>query len=138
MSVSRTVSALAVLGLVMSLTACSNDDTTESSAAYCESSAVVQTEMGELRTMVTGGEATLEEVQEQVSAIGEAAQEAATEADALSDSVRADVLAADSAFDAAIKEIPNDATVSEAATQYQAAVADWDAAIATIRADAGC
>jgi hypothetical protein len=138
MIATRTASVLAGFGLVLSLAACSNDDTAETSAAYCESSAVVQTEVAELRTMISGGSATLEEVQAQVRTIGDASTAAAIDADDLADSVREDVIAADNAFDAAIQAIPSDATVAEAASQYQAAIAAWDAAVLSIRTEAGC
>ncbi|MGB7979948.1 MAG: hypothetical protein WCF36_04040 [Candidatus Nanopelagicales bacterium] len=139
MRTARTITAtLAGLGLVLSLTACSSDDTAETNAQYCTSSAAAQAEVAELRTLVTGGEATIDDVKAQVQAIGTATATAAQDAADLADAVKADIKAADDAFDDAIAAIPGDATLSEAAAAYQAAIDAWDAAMASIRTNAGC
>lgn len=140
MRTARTITAtLAGLGLALSLTGCSSDDdTTETSAQYCTSSAAAQAEVAELRTLVTGGEATIDDVKAQVEAIGTATATAAQDAADLADAVKADIKAADDAFDDAIAAIPGDATLSEAAAAYRAAIETWDAAMASIRTDAGC
>ena len=136
----RTITAtLAGLGLALSLSACSSDDdTAETNAQYCTSSAAAQAEVAELRTLVTGGEATIDDVKAQVESIGTAAATAAEDAADLADAVKADIKAADDAFDEAIAAIPGDATLSEAAGAYQAAMDAWDAAMASIRTEAGC
>ena len=140
MRTARSITAtLAGLGLALSLSACSSsDDTAETNTQYCTSSAAAQAEVAELRTLVTGGEATIDDVKAQVGAIGTATATAAEDAADLADAVKADIKAADQAFDDAIKAIPGDATLSEAAAAYQAAMDGWDAAMASIRTEAGC
>ena len=140
MSTARSITAtLAGLGLALSLSACSSsDDTAETSAQYCTSSAAAQAEVAELKTLVGGGEATIDDVKAQVESIGTATATAAEDAADLADSVKADITAADQAFDDAIKAIPGDATLSDAAAAYQSAITAWDAAMVSIRTEAGC
>ena len=140
MSTARSITAtLAGLGLALSLSACSSsDDTAETSAQYCTSSAAAQAEVAELKTLVAGGEATIDDVKAQVESIGTATATAAEDAADLADSVKADMTAADKAFDDAIKAIPGDATLSDAAAAYQSAITAWDAAMVSIRTEAGC
>lgn len=142
MSTARTITATLAglgLGLALSLSACSSDDdTAETSAQYCTSSAAAQAEVAELRTLVTGGQATIDEVKAQVQTIGAATATASEDAGDLADSVKADITAADEAFDDAIAAIPGDATLTEAAAAYQAAIDAWDASMVSIRTEAGC
>lgn len=139
MSTARNITAaLAGLGLALSLSACSSEDTAETSAQYCTSSAAAQAEVAELKTLVGGGEATIDDVKAQVESIGTATATAAEDAADLADSVKADITAADKAFDDAIKAIPGDATLTEAAAAYQSAITAWDAAMVSIRTEAGC
>ena len=140
MSTARSITAtLAGLGLALSLSACSSsDDTAETSAQYCTSSAAAQAEVAELKTLVGSGEATIDDVKAQVESIGTATATAAEDAADLADSVKADITAADKAFDDAIKAIPGDATLSDAAAAYQSAITAWDAAMVSIRTEAGC
>ena len=140
MNTTRTITvALAGLGLALSLSACSsNEDTTEANAQYCTSSAAAQAEVADLKTLVTGGEATIDDVKAQVESISAATATAAEDAGDLADSVKADIKAADQAFDDAIKAIPGDATLSDAAAAYQSAITAWDAAMVSIRTEVGC
>ena len=140
MGTARTITVtLAGLGLALSLSACSSsDDTAETSAQYCTSSAAAQAEVAELKTLVTGGEATIDDVKTQVQAIGAATATASKDAADLADSVKADIKAADDAFNDAIGNIPGDATLTEAAAAYQAAIDAWDAAMVSIRTETGC
>ena len=135
----RTAAAVAGIGLALSLSACSsNGDTAETNAAYCESAANVQTEVAALRTLVTGGDATVDQVQEQRDAIASAVQDAQKQAGSLADSVQADIKAADDTFDAALQAIPGDATLVQAAASYAAAIQAWDASVKAIRTEVGC
>ncbi len=130
---------VATLGLALSLASCSSgEDTAEGSEEYCTSSAAAKAEVAELRTLITGGQATIDDVKTQVRAIGSATAAAAEDAAGLADSVKADIKAADDAFDAAIADIPGDATLTEAAAAYQSALEAWDAALLSIRTEAGC
>jgi hypothetical protein len=124
--------------LALALAGCSSESTEDANQAYCDAVATAQAEAAELRSLITGGGATVEDVQAQVDTIRDAAQEASDAAGSLSDSVRADIEAADEAFDSAIEAIPGDATLAQAAVQYQAAVSAWDAAVAQIRTEVGC
>jgi ABC-type transporter Mla subunit MlaD len=135
----RTAAAVAGIGLALSLSACSSSgDTAETNAAYCESAANVQTEVAALRTLVTGGDATVDQVQEQRDAIASAVQDAQKQAGSLADSVQADIKAADDTFDAALQAIPGDATLPQAAASYAAAIQAWDASVKAIRTEVGC
>ena len=135
----RTAAAVAGIGLALSLSACSSSgDTAETNAAYCESAANVQTEVAALRTLVTGGDATVDQVQEQRDAIASAVQDAQDQAGSLADSVQADIKAADDTFDAALQAIPGDATLVQAAASYAAAIQAWDASVKAIRTEVGC
>jgi len=135
----RTAAAVAGIGLALSLSACSSSgDTAETNAAYCGSAANVQTEVAALRTLVTGGDATVDQVQEQRDAIASAVQDAQKQAGSLADSVQADIKAADDTFDAALQAIPGDATLVQAAASYAAAIQAWDASVKAIRAEVGC
>ncbi len=135
----RTAAAVASIGLALSLSACSSSgDTAETNAAYCESAANVQTEVASLKTLVTGGEATVDQIQEQRDSIASAVADSQKQAESLAESVQADIKAADETFDAAIKAIPGDATLPEAAASYTAAIDAWDASVASIRTEVGC
>ena len=135
----RTAAAVAGIGLALSLSACSSSgDTAETNAAYCGSAANVQTEVAALRNLVTGGDATVDQVQEQRDAIASAVQDAQKQAGSLADSVQADIKAADDTFDAALQAIPGDATLVQAAASYAAAIQAWDASVKAIRTEVGC
>lgn len=134
----RVTVTLAGLGLVVSLASCSSDDTAGANAEYCTASATVQSEVATLKTLVTSGDATVEQVNEQRQAIARANAEAQGKAGDLGAAVRADIQAADKAFEDAIAAIPGDATIPEAADLYRAAVDAWDEAIRGIRSEVGC
>lgn len=134
-----TTATLVGITLTLSLSACSStQQTTESNEQYCSSSAGVQAEVADLRTLLTSGTATRDDVQLQVESIGNSAKQSALDAADLAESVRADLQAADEAFDAAIDAIPDDASITEAAAAYRAAIDAWDSAVASIRAEVGC
>lgn len=135
----RTAAAVAGIGLALSLSACSSSgDTADTNAAYCESAANVQTEVASLKTLVTGGSATVDQVQEQRDVIASAVQDAQKQAESLADSIQADVKAADDTFEAALQAIPGDATLPQAAASYAAAIQAWDASVKAIRTEVGC
>ncbi len=134
----RVTATLATVGLALSLAACSSADTAEANAEYCTASATAQSEVAKLKTLVTSGNATVDQVNEQRQAIAGAVEEAQGKAGDLGDTVKADIQAADEAFDDAIAAIPGDATIPEAADQYRAAVDAWDEAIMAIRSEVGC
>lgn len=134
----RAAVAVAGLGLALSLTACSsNDDTTENNASYCAASATLQTEIAELKTLITSN-ATVDQINDQRKVVAEALADADEAAEDVADSVRAEIIAADKAFDEALEDIPNDATLAEAKAPYQAAIDAWNASMASIRSELGC
>lgn len=128
---------LASLGLVVSLSACS-PDTAESNTAYCTGSAAVQSEVAKLKSMVTDGSFTLDEISAQRDAVASAVAAAADDAEKLADDVKKEIEAADGDFDEAIKAIPADATLMEAATAYKAAIAAWEEDLKSIKGTLGC
>lgn len=134
----RVTAALAGLGLALSLSACSSQDTAEANAEYCSASAAAQSEVLALKTLVTSGDATLDQVQEQRDAIANATQEAQSKASNLSGAVKSEIEAADKAFQDAIAAIPGDANLLEAAAQYRAALDAWNTAVLSIRSEVGC
>jgi hypothetical protein len=128
---------VASLGLVLSMTACA-PATTDANAAYCTSSAAVQSEVVKLKTLATNSSATLDQLAAQRNEVAKAATAAAKDAEKLGDEVKKEIIAADNAFDMAIKAIPGSATVQEASTAYQAAIDAWDKAMLSIRTKVGC
>ena len=132
------VAGMAGLSLVLTLSACSSNDTAEAKKEYCDANSAVQTEVASLKTLVTGGTATVDDVKKQVDKVKEAASKAADKGKDLADSVKGQIESADEAFTKAVDAIPGDATLQEASTQYQAAVAAWEQSVAKIRSDAGC
>ena len=86
MSTAHSITAtLAGLGLALSLSACSSEDTAEPSAQYSTSSAAAQAGVAKLKTLVGGGEATIDDVKAQVESIGTATTTAAEDATDLAD-----------------------------------------------------
>jgi len=131
------VLGLVGLGLAMSMTACA-PATADANAAYCTSSAAAQAEVAELKTMVSAKTATLDEISEQREEVSRAVASADRDAEKVGDEIRKEIIAADNAFDQAMRAIPGDATVEEASAAYQAAINEWDQAMLSIRAKVGC
>lgn len=134
----RLLAAAAALGLALSLSACSEESTTDANATYCEKQAAVQAEVAGLRSLVTSGDATVEQVQEQREAIAAALDDSQGAAGGLADSVRNDVQAADDTFTSAVDAIPGDASLATAAQDYASAIQAWNASVDSIRAEVGC
>ena len=134
----RFTAAVAGLGLALSLSACSSESTEEANAAYCEASAAALVEYAQLKTLITSGDATLDQVNEQREVIAEANEEVQSKAENLADSLQDQIREANEAFDDAIDQIPGDSTIPEAANAYNAAVDAWDLAIAGISSEVGC
>lgn len=130
--------ALAGLWLALSLTACAPATTVDANSAFCQSSAVVQAEVAKLKSLVTSGTATTDQVEEQREVVQKAAEAMATDAAKLGDTVAKAVSAVEQAFDQALRAIPSDMTIDEAAPAYQAAIIAWDAAMVGLRATVGC
>lgn len=138
MSFKRSVAAVAGVGLALSLAACSSESTEESNATYCEKQAKAQSEVAALRSLITSGDATVEQVQDQRTAIQDALADAQSAAGDLGDSVRSDIEAADNTFSDSVDAIPGDASLATAATDYAAAIQAWDSSVESIRTEIGC
>lgn len=131
------VLGLVGLGLATLMTACA-PQTAGANAAYCASSATVQSEVAKLKALATNNTTTLNQLAAQRNEVAKANAAAAKDAEKLGDEVKKEIVAADNAFDRAIKAIPGSATVQEASTAYQSAIADWDKAMVSIRTTVGC
>jgi hypothetical protein len=131
------VLGVAGLGLALSMTACA-PATADANAAYCASSAAVQSEVAKLKAMATSSTVTLNDLSAQRNEVAKANAAAAKDAEKVGDEVKKEIASADNAFDQAIKAIPGSATVSEASAAYQAAIKDWDQAMLSIRTKVGC
>ncbi|MGB8019780.1 MAG: hypothetical protein WCF04_00965 [Candidatus Nanopelagicales bacterium] len=130
--------ATAGLVLVVGLSACSSTDTTTQNEQYCTSATTLQTELTELTTMVAGGEATVNDVEKQVTAVESAYRTALDQAEDVPDAVRSEIQSAYATFVKAVNAIPGTATVAEAADAYKAAVVAYEAELAKIRTEVGC
>lgn len=124
--------------LALALSGCSSESTADANEAYCDAVASAQSEVSQLRSLITGGDATTDEVRAQADAIRDAADQASGGAESLSDSVRADIQAANDAFEEAIDAIPDDATLLQTAAQFQTAVSAWEESVRQIRTEVGC
>lgn len=129
--------ALSGLALALSLSACSQD-TAESNEAFCSSAAATQSEVDQLEAMVSDGTSTRDQIEIQYGSVTASAKNMLLDASDLAEAVQTDLKAADEAFADAIAAIPDDATVAEAATAFQAAIQSWNAAAASIRSEVGC
>jgi hypothetical protein len=138
MTIRRARTAILATALALALPACGTDDTAESSAQYCASSAATQAELAELKDMVTGGTATRDEVQRQVDSVVATAKDLVLDAADLAESTRAEVREAREAFDAAVAAIPEGAPLTDVAAGYRTAIEAWDAATSSIRSEVGC
>jgi hypothetical protein len=124
--------------LALALSGCSSSSTADANQEYCDAVTSAQSEVGQLKSLITGGDATLDDVRSQADAVRDAADQAGSGADSLSESVRADIEAANEAFDKAVGDIPGDATLAQAAAQYQDAVRAWEESVQQIRTEVGC
>jgi hypothetical protein len=157
----KTAGVAAALALALSLSACSSssDTATETPAAsapaasapasptssvgaaneaFCASTAALKTELGDLKTLVTGGSLTVEALQAQKQDLTTAGTQAKTDAQALDAAVQAQVTAAQSAFQAAIDAIPADQTGVKEVAAYVAAGAVFVTALDAIDNQVGC
>lgn len=136
----RWIAAVGVSAVVLGagLSGCSSPDTSSANTQMCGSLDAARGELQTLKVMLTTGVATVEQVQDQVSdvrnsvaAIQLTGQEAAQAA------VR-ELQQHQATFDKAIKDIPSNATVSEAKEAYRAAIADYNTSVQATAAKLGC
>jgi hypothetical protein len=130
--------SLAAIGLALSLTACSTDDSVEDiNAEYCAGQAKVQEEVDELQALIAT-DATTEELKAQRDFVLSAIQANSVPVSQLSQEVRDEVEAADAAFTEAVNAIPDSATPAEAAVSYAAAIDAWETAVGEVASETGC
>ena len=118
------------------LTGCSQS-VDEASSDYCANLDTLNSELASLDTLVTG-DATVEEIEDQVSAVESAADDVESSGGDLDSAVSDAADSAASDFDAAVGEISGDASLSEASADYEAAVASYINSLASIADEAGC
>ena len=132
------LSSAAAAGLVLSLGACSSEDTTDANAAFCDSAANLSTQVDSLASMVTGGTATVEQIQDQRQQVKDAAAEVKSNAEDLNSAVQSDVDSANEAFDSSVGDIPTDQSLKQAAPAYASAVSAYETSIQSINSTVGC
>ena len=137
MNTTRTAAALAGLGLVLSLSACSSSDTADANAAYCEGAAKVESEVETMQNLIGSG-ASADAVKAQWGAVQAAIEANSVPLSQLEDAVQEDVAAAYDTFTAAIEAIPADTPPTEAAPQYKAAIDGFTTDIEAVKAEVGC
>ena len=131
----RTATALAGLGLSLALAGCSSSsDTTDTTAAWCTGAATVQSEVTKLETLVAEG-ASSELVKTQWNAVESAIQANSVPLSQLEDSTQQEISAAYDALSTAVEAIPSDASPSEAAPQYKAAIDTFNTDMQSIEAE---
>ena len=138
MNTTRTAAALAGLGLVLSLSACSSSDTADANAAYCEGASKVESEVADDGGTSSSSGASADAVKAQWGAVQAAIEANAVPLTQLEDAVQEDVSAAYDTFTTAIEAIPADIPPSEAAPQYTAAIDGFTADIEAVKAEVGC
>jgi hypothetical protein len=109
----------------------------EAGGDFCSNLDTLEAELASLESLVAG-DATLDDIEAQRDVVADAWQDVEDSAGSLDEAVSNE---ADSAYDAyqdALGAVPGDATVTEAAPQYAAAVQAYVADLATIAVDAGC
>lgn len=137
MITTRTAAALAGIGLVLSLSACSSTDTADANAAYCAGAAKVQTEVDSMSALIDSG-SSADLVKAQWNKVQAAIQANSVPLSQLTDAAQEDVGSAYDAFTAAVEAIPSDLPPSETAPQYQAAIEALTTDIEAVQADIGC
>jgi hypothetical protein len=132
------LASAAAAGLVVSLGACSSDSTADKSQEFCTSAANLATQVNSLETMVKGGTATVDQIQDQKDKVKDAGEQAADDAKDLADSVKGNIGDADDAFQESVDDIPTDQTLKEAAPAYASAISAYNTALDSIKSEAGC
>ncbi len=108
------------------------------SEAFCTSSAALKAELGDLKTLVTGGSVTKEALQSEKESLSTAGAQVKADAQGLDQAVQSEVTAAQSAFQAAIDAIPADQTGVKEVAAYVAAGAVFAKALEGIAGQVGC
>jgi hypothetical protein len=132
----RSLAAGAAPVLVLSLAACSQS-VDEASSDYCSGLDTLRAEIASLESLVSS-DATLDEIQAQRATVQDAYQATSDSAADLDDAVAEAAESAHDDYQEALDAIPDDAALTEAASQYADAVRGYAVSLATIAADAGC
>jgi hypothetical protein len=130
-----TVTAVAAV-VALGLAGCSQS-VEEASGEYCADLDALRGELSSLTSLV-GGDATVEQLQEQRDAVSEAYDAVVSRGDDLDQAVSTEADQAYQAYQDAVDAIPGDASLTEAAPQYAAAVQAYLADLESIADQAGC
>lgn len=109
----------------------------EASGDFCSNLDTLEAELASLESLVAG-DATLDDIDAQREVVRDAYDAAASSAGDLDEAVSGEADAAYDSYQNALREIPGDATLSEAAPAYASAAQAYLASLATIAVDAGC
>ncbi len=130
--VAAALGALVALGLA----GCSQS-VEEAGGEYCSDLDTLRGELAALTSLV-GGDATVEQLQEQRDAVREAYDAAVSSAGDLDQAVSNEADQAYEDYQDAVDAIPGDASLTEAGPQYVAAVQAYLADLGSIADQAGC
>jgi len=127
---------LAAMSLPL-LAACSSDSVEDSSAEFCNDLTTLEAEVTSMKSLVASN-ATLEQIQDQEDVVADAWSDVRDSAENLNSAVSDDAESAADDFQSALGDIPGDATLTEAAPQYDAAVEAYLQSLAGISSEADC
>ena len=131
-----TVTASAAAAVALGLAGCSQS-VEEAGGEYCANLDSLRSEVSALTSLV-GGDATVEQLQEQRDAVGAAYDAVVGSAGDLDQAVSDEADQAYQDYQDAVAAIPGDASLTEAAPQYAAAVQAYLADLGSIADQAGC
>lgn len=129
------VGALAAVGLILS--GCAGDSPEEARDRYCEALSGLKAELAVFGDLVAEN-STVDDLQAQQDAIGDAYQDVADAVADLDDAVSDEVGDARDAFDDAVEDIPGDANAAEGLIAYGAAVQEYVRAVGSSLSQIGC
>ncbi len=132
----RPVPVLAAALLVL-LTGCSEASSEEASADFCGAAEQWRAELVAFGDAVAG-DAPVGDVRERAEAVEDAYEAALDAGEELEAARSEEVEAARAAFEGAVDDIDDDAPLSEAAVELQAAAADYQEQVAAAQGSVGC
>lgn len=139
------IGGLGVLALTAT-TACSSSNpvadasasVSEASSAYCSQLAATAASTGELATLATSPNATVDQLKAQRAEVQSDLADLETEAKNLQETQKAAVNTLATAYQQAVSSIPSDATVSQAGQQLKTATAALSSALTAVKASSKC
>ena len=138
MNTTRAAAAVAGIGLILSLAACSSsDDLAETNAQYCEGAEQVQSELDKLGSLVVSGAST-DALKQQRDFVQSAIQANSVPLAQLTQSVQTEIETAHDTLIDSLEAVPDEATPSEVATAYQAAIEEYESSVSDVESELGC